>query len=229
MVISLAIIFVLYLLQFAKVGVALAGPIAQDESGVNSVSPMNFKTLVGRGHPEFSSQRQQASCDGYASIPRVIFSHLFVKMSFHYYQDAQEYFSYLIDMLGRAEHAAGSRLNAPLNNSSKLLEFGTETRIECLTSHRVSYMTERSAVLSLEIPLDAAVNTVEVADYNEREQKRQKLKSQESEEEKVLPKVPFAACIEKYGAAEEIDDYFSAYLKANSKVRTSLNCPTTAG
>ncbi|KAG7673554.1 hypothetical protein KSW81_006756 [Nannochloris sp. 'desiccata'] len=181
-----------FLTQFAKVGVALAGPVASDVSDVVSVSPMNFKTLVGRGHPEFSSQRQQ---------------------------DAQEYFSYLIDMLGRAEHTDGSRLNAPSKTSTKLLEFGSETRIECLTSHRVSYMNERSTVLSLEIPLDAAVNIGEVADYNEREQKRQKLKSEEVAEEKVLPKVPFAACIEKYGAAEEIEDYFSAYLKGNSKAK----------
>lgn len=181
-----------FLTQFAKVGVALAGPVASDAADVISVSPMHFKTLVGRGHPEFSSQRQQ---------------------------DAQEYFSYLVDMLGRAEHADSSRLNSPSKASTKLLEFGTETRIECLTSHRVSYMNERSTVLSLEIPLDAAVNIGEVADYNEREQKRQKLKSDEAEEEKVLPKVPLAACLEKYGAAEEIEDYFSAYLKGNSKAQ----------
>ncbi len=181
-----------FLTQFAKVGVALAGPVASDESDAVSVSPMHFKTLVGRGHPEFSSQRQQ---------------------------DAQEYFSYLVDMLGRAEHADGSRLNASSKPSTKLLEFGTETRIECLASHRVSYMNERSTVLSLEIPLDAAVNIGEVADYNEREQKRQKLKSEEVEEEKVLPKVPLAACIEKYGAAEDIEDYYSAYLKGNSKAQ----------
>ena len=78
-------------------------------------------------------------------------------------------------------------------------------------------MSERSTVLSLEIPVDAAVNVEEVAGYNEREQKRQKLKGDE-EEEKVLPKVPFAACLEKFGAPEEVEDYFSAYLKANSKV-----------
>lgn len=181
-----------FLTQFAKVGVALAGPVASDISDVDNVSPMHFKSLVGRGHPEFSSQRQQ---------------------------DAQEYFSYLVDMLARAEHTEGSRLNNRLKASTKLFEFGSETRIECLTSHRVSYMNERSTVLSLEIPLNAAVNIVEVADYNEREQKRQKLKSEEIAEEKVLPKVPFAACIEKYGAEEEIEDYFSAYLKENTKAK----------
>ena len=75
--------------------------------------------------------------------------------------------------------------------------------------------------MSLEIPVDAAVNTKEVADYNEREQKRQKLKGEDNkedqDEEKVLPKVPFEACLSKFSAAEVIDGYYSAYLKANSQ------------
>ena len=66
-------------------------------------------------------------------------------------QDAQEYFSYLIDMLGRAEHAGSSRLS---NNgsSAKLFEFGTETRIECMASHRVRrYMLFLSSRLPLRL------------------------------------------------------------------------------
>lgn len=82
-------------------------------------------------------------------------------------------------------------------------------------------MSERSTVLSLEIPVDAAVNVEEVAGYNEREQKRQKLKGEE-EEEKILPKIPFNACLQKFGAAEEVEDYYSAYLRANSKASLDL-------
>ena len=78
-------------------------------------------------------------------------------------------------------------------------------------------MPEHSTVLSLEIPLDAAVNIAEVTGYNEREQKRQKLKGEAEEEEKILPKVPFSACLEKYSAAEEVEDYYSAFLKGKSK------------
>lgn len=48
-----------FLSQFTKVGVALAGPVASDEPDGNAVTPASFKALVGRGHPEFSSHRQQ--------------------------------------------------------------------------------------------------------------------------------------------------------------------------
>jgi ubiquitin carboxyl-terminal hydrolase 5/13 len=180
-------------LQFAKVGGALAGPVSEEDgnSGTEGVPPQAFKTLVARGHPEFSSHRQQ---------------------------DAQEYFSYLMDMIAKSEHAGSSRLTHPSPPSAKLFEFGEESRVECLTSHRVSYKTEHSSLLSLDIPLDAAVNLDEVTGYNEREQKRQKLKSEETEEEKVLPKVPLSACLERYAAPVVIDDYVSAYLNAKSKV-----------
>ena len=72
--------------------------------------------------------------------------------------------------------------------------------------------------MSLEIPPNAAVNCEEVAEFNEREQKRQKLKT-EDEEEKVLPRVPFSACMERFSAPEEIEDYYSTYLKSKTKVK----------
>lgn len=71
-------------------------------------------------------------------------------------------------------------------------------------------------VLSLEIPLEAALNEHEISVL--REQKRQKLGSDDSEDGKLLPRVPLVACIEKFAGVEEIDDYYSPYLKATSKV-----------
>lgn len=84
---------------------------------------------------------------------------------------------------------------------------------------QVSYKTERSTLLSLEIPVEAAVNKAEVDDYNEREQKRQKLKPEESSEDVVFPKVPFDACLQKFASDEIIEDYFSAFLNANSQAK----------
>lgn len=54
-----------FLTQFAKVGVALAGEPhsggrgCQAENDGTMVTPLAFKTIVGRGHGEFSSSRQQ--------------------------------------------------------------------------------------------------------------------------------------------------------------------------
>jgi ubiquitin carboxyl-terminal hydrolase 5/13 len=123
--------------QFAKVGIALVegktgaakiSGIATDydamtvttEGGLealdevtggteNSVKPLTFKSLVGKGHAEFSSSRQQ---------------------------DAQEYFSYLMDIMQRAEHSAGNRLVTD-KSTAKLFQFQTEARIECMESGKV--------------------------------------------------------------------------------------------
>lgn len=102
------------LTQFTKVGVALAGDPSKPGEFTcledNAVTPLAFKSLVGQGHPEFSSARQQ---------------------------DAQEYFNYLLDILTRSERSSSSRFPAGSAQTFKLFEFGIETRVECLNSHRV--------------------------------------------------------------------------------------------
>lgn len=64
------------------------------------VQPRMFKALVGKGHPEFSSARQQ---------------------------DAQEYLGHFLGMLQRMERKAGAAVFAPF---SPLLAFSQEERIE---------------------------------------------------------------------------------------------------
>lgn len=59
------------------------GAAATAAQAANSVRPAGFKSLVGRGHPEFSSARQQ---------------------------DAAEFFGYVLELLNRAEHANAGRL-----------------------------------------------------------------------------------------------------------------------
>ncbi|KAI8465117.1 MAG: hypothetical protein J3K34DRAFT_473698, partial [Monoraphidium minutum] len=87
------------LTQLAKVGVALVEgrtgappppPAAMDTDAatadaprVRSVRPLAFKALVGRGHHEFSSARQQ---------------------------DAAEYWGHLLDLAARAEHGGRARI-----------------------------------------------------------------------------------------------------------------------
>ncbi len=218
-----------FLAQFAKVGAALVrgaaaepparpagAPVGFDAlavatgggleavveaaGGGGAVKPRAFKSLVGRGHPEFSSARQQ---------------------------DAHEFFGHLLEVMARAERSAGARLpgaaDAP---SSKLLEFAIETRIECTESHRVTYKPEATTVLSLEIPLEAATNKAEVEQSKEREQKRQKLKvegeaaaaGKGEEDERVIPRVPLAACLAKFAADEPVEDYMSAFLGRKTTV-----------
>lgn len=53
-------------------------------------------------------------------------------------QDAQEFFGHLLEVLSRAEHAAGSRLpGAAAEPTTRLFKFGTEDRIQCTETGRV--------------------------------------------------------------------------------------------
>lgn len=47
----------------------------------------------------------------------------------------------------------------------KLCRFQTEDRVQCLESQRVSYKRAVTNVLPLDIPLEAATNKAELADY----------------------------------------------------------------
>jgi hypothetical protein len=81
---------------------------------------------------------------------------------------------------------------------------------------KVSYALENPLLLSLEIPMEAAVNVVEV---EAQEQKRQKKTNTEQDADKCLPLVPFRACLDKFAAEEQINDYYSAYLGKTTLVR----------
>ncbi|WIA38801.1 hypothetical protein OEZ86_002085 [Tetradesmus obliquus] len=207
--------------------------------------PAAFKALVGKGHPEYSSGRQQ---------------------------DAAEYLTHLLQLISRSEHAAAARLGLGEQQALTPSVFGfqLEYRTQCLTSSAVSYRRAMAASLELHIPLEAATNKEAVAAYKEREAKRQRLKEEQASayigadssldatsdpaasvvllpgdsggggaaaaasaaaaavksgaaESPVLPVVPFEACLNKFTAAEVLDDYASAALggRKSTASRTS--------
>ncbi len=74
--------------------------------------------------------------------------------------------------------------------------------------------------LSFQIPVEAAVNKVEVEAYNERLNKRQKCENDQqsvgidkdknaSDEEEIKPVVPLSACLARLAADETLPDYRS--------------------
>lgn len=70
-------------------------------------APSRLKALVGRGHPEFSSGRQQDAC---------------------------EYFQHLLSLLERAEHAGSQRLPPASQATPLCYQFAIEDRIKCMAS-----------------------------------------------------------------------------------------------
>jgi hypothetical protein len=77
---------------------------------------------------------------------------------------------------------------------------------------QVSYKNEPSTCLSLEIPIDSAINAHEV-EANLRDIKRQK-----KSDDVVLPKIALTSCLERLAEPEELNDYFSACLNKRTKV-----------
>ncbi|EIE18246.1 ubiquitinyl hydrolase [Coccomyxa subellipsoidea C-169] len=157
-------------------------PPAVPREDSNAVRPQAFKTLIGRGNAEFQSNRQQ---------------------------DAVEYFQHLLEVLSRAERSTGQRLGpAAPQPTATAFGFQVEDRVQCSESGRVSYRRTPQNVLALDIDPQAAINKQELEDVK----CVQHAAVPESQDEPILPRVPFASCIERWGGTEEMDDYFSTAL-----------------
>jgi ubiquitin carboxyl-terminal hydrolase 5/13 len=197
--------------------------------------PRTYRTLVGKGHPDFSSARQQ---------------------------DATHFLEWLFALYDRAYQAgkASGRINpvavpaaamaasfssaAAASGSipvppppSHLVSFPVESRTHCLQSDRVRYGTSNELFLRLRIPVEAATNKAEVdaakaaltaektaaaaavaGAGGEADPKRARTEatgagasSSSSSSSAPLPryKVPFGACVQAWAGDEHVPDYLS--------------------
>ena len=120
-------------------------------------------------------------------------------------QDAQEYLVHLFEKFNRAEHAKNDG-GVP---TTKLFEYTAEERLLCTQSNKVKYSEAKSTLLSLMVPLDAAVNAAEVKDYEERAGKRQKSGGGDDKEAPVKAVIPFEACVESFAKEKVVADWRS--------------------
>ncbi|KAG7402064.1 Ubiquitin carboxyl-terminal hydrolase 13 [Phytophthora boehmeriae] len=194
--------------------------VEEDDIHNIDLRPITFRGLVGKGHPDFSTGQQQ---------------------------DAVEYLQYLLDFMTRAERVGADRLGPLLPGDSatsaelptaSLFKFKLEDRVQCLASNKVKYVPRDDSFLQLQIPLDAASNASQVSAYQVLEQKRQRIgdnvdKKQDSsksgegkDEERVVPIVPFEACIEKTLAPELIDDFLSSATGKKGQAQKTVRFQT---
>ncbi|KAF9218909.1 ubiquitinyl hydrolase [Gyrodon lividus] len=101
----------------------LAHPAPEHTLWQAGLKPAGFKALVGKGHAEFATMRQQ---------------------------DAEEFFGHLVTVLRRFNHQASG--GAHEGEPTEIFAFGLEQRLECLSCHRVRYRVDNMDVLSLGIP-----------------------------------------------------------------------------
>jgi ubiquitin carboxyl-terminal hydrolase 5/13 len=150
-----------------------------------TVAPRMFKSIVGQGHGEFSSGRQQ---------------------------DASEYFMHLLQVLSRNERTLLPRIQDQKPSTASLFEFQVESRYECGLTGQVRYVCGKQSVantLELRIPLDKAVNKEEVESLREAKKARIEEKSSTEavspggDEEKLL--VPFEECLRTFFGSEMVE------------------------
>merc|ERR1719334_207385 len=111
----------------------------KESEGVSccAVKPRMLKRLVGAGHEEFSSNRQQ---------------------------DAVEYLRHLVEFMNRKERTAPI-LDAKIPGLKALLKMRIEERLECQQSKKVRYSVAEDIVLRIDVDLNLATNAKEVLEY----------------------------------------------------------------
>jgi ubiquitin carboxyl-terminal hydrolase 5/13 len=179
----------------------------EKRASLTAVAPRMLRALVGRGHAEFSSTKQQ---------------------------DAQEYWEHLIDTIDRADRKdqsqgkPGSDVFAALGGRlAGLFEFEEETRLQCTVSGTVRYNTGTAATMTLPIPEELATNAAEVeaakAEAEAADAKASGSKSARtggageaasagsaaSKPDIPALKVPFEACLSQWSAESIIPDLTS--------------------
>uniref|UniRef100_UPI00358F787F ubiquitin carboxyl-terminal hydrolase 5-like isoform X2 n=1 Tax=Myxine glutinosa TaxID=7769 RepID=UPI00358F787F len=175
-------------IQVAKLGHGLLSgvyskPPPNDAAGEQpeqmGIPPRMFKALVGKGHPEFSTNRQQ---------------------------DAQEFFLHLINLVERNCRGA--------DNPTEAFRLLVEERTECVQSGRVRYTQRLDYIVQLPVPMDAAVNKAELAEYDER--RRQAEAEGCPLPEPTRARIPFEACLSAFAEPESVEEFWSSALLAKS-------------
>lgn len=163
----------------------LSSKTLNDDYG--NVRPFMFKNLIGKGHTEFSSARQQ---------------------------DATEFYQHFLEKIEKAEQQGLKRLHPEggnpndFVNTAALFGFEVEERIEDTQSGKVRYMTRLDNVLSLAIDTEAAINKEQYNQFEEQKKKKMKL-GNGNESEPVQLQIPFESCLEAYGKPESIENFTS--------------------
>ncbi|KAG6841633.1 hypothetical protein C0991_009058 [Blastosporella zonata] len=93
------------------------------------IRPSGLKALVGKGHAEFGTMRQQ---------------------------DAEEFFGYLVDVVRRdaqkhKDRAVGASVSI-MTDATAAFTYALEQRLQCTSCHGVRYRTDTSDVVSVPVP-----------------------------------------------------------------------------
>lgn len=172
------------------------GPIFQE-----GLRPSMFKALVGKGHEEFATMRQQ---------------------------DADEFLKHLFSVVSRENATltkATSDDGAPTTDPTKSFACGLQQRLQCLECHRVRYSVEaQDAGLSLPVPLrvkqTASGEQVKGKDVEGAPTQNPKEVSNATKEQ--FEEVTIQECLDIFTAAETLDYHCPSCNKSVKATKQTL-------
>lgn len=124
-------------------------------------------------------------------------------------QDALEFFLHFIDQVERINSGT------PDFDPSRSFKFGIEERLQC-SSGKVTYNRRNDYILSLNIPLEKAINKKELAEFQNLKAERAAGGKELSADEIVRPRVSLKDCLDCFSAPEEVHDFYSTALTART-------------
>ena len=168
----------------------------------DGLAPRMFKRLVGEGHLEFSTARQQDA--------REFFEHCLEKFDKWQKEGVRESRFFIDEQISTSSNT--------ISSISSEFQFETLERTVCGSSQKAGFKTSSQVVLDLRVPREKAV---EIETTKEEEEatasKRQK---KEGEENVPAPlEVPFAACLETYTQDSIVEDYYSPAIQGKTFAR----------
>ncbi len=161
------------------------------------IKPTMFKSLIGRGHAEFSTKRQQ---------------------------DSHEFLIYLLQLIERNlrnDSTVGSNIN-PVDS----FRFKLEDRIECTQSKQVKYKYRDDFCLSLPIAKEAALNKEKVKEFEEKKAKMESQGLKLEPGDIVRPEIRLSDCVKLFMQNEEIDNFYSSAVKSQVTALKSTRLAT---
>jgi len=144
------------------------------------IKPTSFKSLIGKGHPEFMTKRQQ---------------------------DAHEFLMHLISLM---ERNARNDLVQTQQNPIESLKFKLEERIECAQSSHVKYTSRDEYCLSVPISKELALNKPQLEEYDARKTAAALAGKKLEPGDIVRPEIALTDCLKAFAQIEHIEDFYSS-------------------
>ena len=97
-----------------------------------------------------------------------------------------------------------------------------EDRFECGITGKVKYKSRIEDYIPFGIPMDAAINKVEVENYKKRQSEAEAKNEKLDPKELVRPIIPFETCLESFLEVEDVPDFYSSAAQKKTFAKKTI-------